>query len=206
MEWRNGFLEVNRNQIILYASAIVIGVLLAFIPFTYMVPQVFLGIICILHAVFVLAIYTELSRIIEWFEGFDKLVYINSDYSSRMRLLFRVISLIGNNLLYFAFIMFVPWIIIHNQYFLEFVFITYFILIYSLINLVASLILLIGMSFVKDKLLSLLSLLFTESLIITFIFSRLKQVFSLDFIIPSILLAVSLFLLTIVYRGWSKWI
>ncbi|WP_244372357.1 hypothetical protein [Staphylothermus marinus] len=180
--------------------------MLAFIPFTYIVPQMFFGELIFLHIVFILVIYIELSRIIEWFEGLDKLVYINSDESSRMKMFKKVISIITDNLLVFSLVILIPWIIIRGQYLSNYIFIGYFLSIFILINTLSTLIMLINMAFIKDKLISILLIFSTEIVIILSMLNRLNQIFNYDLLYPVSLLISSLTLLFIVYYGWNKWI
>ncbi|ABN70303.1 hypothetical protein Smar_1208 [Staphylothermus marinus F1] len=199
-------MRINGGQLILYILASLIGGMLAFIPFTYIVPQMFFGELIFLHIVFILVIYIELSRIIEWFEGLDKLVYINSDESSRMKMFKKVISIITDNLLVFSLVILIPWIIIRGQYLSNYIFIGYFLSIFILINTLSTLIMLINMAFIKDKLISILLIFSTEIVIILSMLNRLNQIFNYDLLYPVSLLISSLTLLFIVYYGWNKWI
>ncbi|ADI32356.1 hypothetical protein [Staphylothermus hellenicus] len=199
-------MRVNTAQSILYILSAIMGGLLAFTPFTYIVLQLFFGEIIFLHIIFIMVLYVELSRMIEWFEGFDKLFYISTDNSGKMKMFAKAVSIITDNLLIFSLVMFIPWIIIHGQYFSEYIFIGYFLLIFVLMNTLSSFILLINLAFIKDKLVSLLLILFTEISIILSMLYRLSHLFSYDLVYPALLLVSSLTLLLIVYYGWNKWI
>ncbi len=200
-----GFKNMDTVYVSRYILAIFSGILVFLLPLMIVSNNLFLIVFYLLHVVSVINTYTYLVELHCFLRGIDKLLLMNVNLQARKQYLNKMASFIGRTYGYYSLLLLIAIALFYGSSFTYILFSLWFITVYVILGLIVTSFLLILMTILRDRILTLTILSIIELIILylLIVFYKLVLVYNIQLLI--ITLPILAVLLGILLRCY-KWI